>query len=52
VDAVYRSGLAAGTLAEILGAAEKAFARMGEVGLAGKPMKPSLWQKVRKFWPI
>jgi hypothetical protein len=52
VDAVYRAGLAASALAEILGAAEKAFARMGEVGSARKPMKPSLWQRVREFLPL
>jgi hypothetical protein len=52
VDAVYRVGLATSALAEILGAAEKAFARTGEVGSVRKPMKPSLWQRVREFSPL
>jgi len=52
VDAVYRTGLAALAVAEILDAAEKAFARTGEVGSVRKPMKPSLWQRVREFLPL
>lgn len=52
VDAVYRAGLAASALADILGAAEKAFARTGEVGSPRKPMKRSLRQRVREFWPL
>jgi DNA-binding transcriptional LysR family regulator len=52
VDAVYRASLAASTLPDILKAAERAFAWTGEVGPVRKPMKPSLWQRVREFWSL